>query len=90
MATYTFFLEYQGGTYISQVHARNHKEAPRLWVEQLDVSAIPNNKKGFREALIKSLEEFDLIVPLDGISRTWSCSFIYVEGVTVHFTQTVE
>ena len=27
MPTYTFFLEFQGGTYISQIRAKNFREA---------------------------------------------------------------
>ena len=49
---------------------------------------IPNHPATFREDVIKSLEEFEMIVPITGIKKTWSCSLIYVKGVTLHFTET--
>jgi len=90
MPTYTFFLEFQGGTYTSQVHATDFREAPAEWINNLDLAAIPNHPATFREHVIKSLEEFEMIVPITGIKKTWSCSLIYVKGITLHFTETAE
>ena len=94
MGLYTFFLEYEGGTYISQVSAESHEAAPRKWIEEF---TQPNEKeylhlfeKDFRESLIASLQ-LNLITPIDGLTNTWSFSAYALEKPsTIHFTQTVE
>ena len=89
MPLFTFFFEYQGGTYISQVHARSYRTAPKVWAEKLDLTQIPNAERHLKEKLLKSLELLTL-VPTDGVTKTWCCDFLYTKGTTVHFTQTVE
>jgi hypothetical protein len=88
LSLFALFMEYRGGTHISQVKAKDHICAPRIWVEELDTGAISGVKKNFRKKLRKSLEDFELIVPIEGIVNTWCCSFVHVEGITVHLTKT--
>jgi hypothetical protein len=94
MALYTFFLEYDGGTYISQVEAENQTQAPKVWATGFDL----NNKReyarffepDFSVKLIESLD-LNLITDLDGIANTWAWSAYRVQRpTTIHFTQTVQ
>ena len=88
LSLFTFFMEYRGGTYISQVKARDYSASPRIWVEELDTSPISPLEKDFKKKLRKSLDDFELIVPIEGIVNTWACSFVHVKGITVHLTKT--
>ena len=89
MPLFTFFLDYRGGTYISQVRARNHFVAPGVWAKKLDLRHIPNTSDGFRENLLKSLD-FEKPVALEGVRNTWCCGLIYTKRAILHFTETVE
>jgi hypothetical protein len=86
---FTFYLEYKGGTYISQVRARSYKSAPKAWAEKLDLTDISKPEKDFKVKLLKSIDE-ETPVPIDGISKTWCCSMLYLNDALVHFTQTSE
>ena len=91
MPLFTFYLDYKGGTYISQVRARSYKFAPKVWAEQLDISVIPNREKNFKEKLLRSINDDDnMLTPIDGVSKTWCCSPLLLERALVHFTQTSE
>ena len=89
MNLYTFFLEYRGGTYISQVLAENFKTAPKIWAEKLSLTQIADLEENFTGKLAESIK-FDLVVPVDGMINTWACSLVYIDGATVHFTQTAK
>ena len=89
MSLFTFFLDYRGGTYISQVRARNYLVAPRVWAKKLELRDIPDVSDGFRENLLKSME-FEKPVALEGVRNTWCCGLIYTKRAILHFTQTVE
>ena len=89
MPLFTFYLDYRGGTYISQLRARDYMTAPAAWAKKLDLSQIPNASERFRENLLKSLE-FEKPVPLNGVNSTWCCALIYASRAILHFTQTAE
>lgn len=40
MHTYTFILDYLGGTYISQVVANDEFNAMNVWIEKLEIVEI--------------------------------------------------
>ena len=86
---FTFYLDYRGGTYISQLRARDYLEAPAAWAKKLDLRQIPNASERFRDNLLKSLE-FEKPVPLNGVDSTWCCALIYASRAILHFTQTAE
>jgi len=86
---FTFYLDYRGGTYISQLRARDYLEAPTAWAKKLDLRQIPNASERFRDNLLKSLE-FEKPVPLNGVDSTWCCALIYASRAILHFTQTAE
>ena len=89
MPLFTFFLECAGGTYISQVRAQSYKSAPKVWAEKLNITIIAQPEKDFMGKLLKSINE-ETPTPIDGISKTWCCSLMYLSNALVHFTQTAE
>src|SRR5437762_505295 len=94
MSLYTFFFEYDGGTYISQVRAADKKTAVFKWAEEFNLQ----NKKeysvifedDFHELLVKSVREDDPVL-LNGLSQTWCVSLIHLEkSALLNLTETVE
>lgn len=71
MGLYTFIMDYLGGTYISQVKAKNTTIAMHEWIANLSVKEI----KGFTEKDKKIIIETDLEdekpILIDGIKNTW-------------------
>ncbi|MBK8302482.1 MAG: hypothetical protein WBC19_08895 [Pyrinomonadaceae bacterium] len=92
MATYTFFLEYGGGTYISQIQAPSKDLAPKIWISQFDLpTRRPYRKlfeKDFQKKVIESLD-LNLISAIDGVINTWDFSAYGLdEPSTIHFVKT--
>ncbi len=94
MALFTFFFEYDGGTYIEQVRETGYRRAATTWAKGFNLHEESGYKKvfekGFHEKLIRSVA-FDRPVAIEGISKTWCVSGIYLRRrATIHFTQTKE
>lgn len=89
MPLFTFYLEYKGGTYISQVRAQSYKSAPKIWAEKLDTTVISKLEKDFKIKLLKSVER-EIPIPIEGVSKTWCCSLLHLNDALAHFTQTSE
>ena len=92
MPLFTFFLEYRGGTYISQVTAPDHSSAPQTWagafVLDEDAELRPLFELEFRRKLSESMNT-DLPTPIEGVVNTWAICAIHLEHpATIHFTQT--
>jgi hypothetical protein len=92
MALYTFILEYEGGTYISQVQAQEQMEAPRIWATAFDLDSNTEYTKqfesDFRKKLVESLE-LDLVVELQGLVNAYSWTAYRLEKpATIHFIKT--
>lgn len=89
MPLFTFYFDYKGGTYISQVRARSYRSAPKIWARKLDASSIPKLEEDFNNKLIKSVSEVPPVA-LNGIINTWCCGLLFIRRGIVHFTQTTE
>jgi hypothetical protein len=92
MALYTFFLEYGGGTYISQVEAVDHEEAAKEWAIRFDLHSSPDYRgffeDNFGEKLMNSLD-LNLVTTITGVINTWSWGAYRLEKpATIHFTKT--
>ena len=59
MALFTVFMDYEGGTYVDQVRARNPTEAVRKWARQFDLSVLGKKDAFAREDLIREIEDPD-------------------------------
>lgn len=57
---YTFILDFQGGTYISQVRAKDEKEAMHIWATNLEIESIPRFGHRMKTELIVDMEETTL------------------------------
>ena len=55
MRLYTFFLEFEGGTYISQVSAISPRLAMAEWARSLDTSQIKGTYPGEQERSARSV-----------------------------------
>lgn len=88
MPLFTFVLEFDGGTYLSQVTAPSSRAAPAIWAR----AHIPNPLPGFGPAsnkkLAQELSESEPVA-IAGLHATW-CISATVRGklALVHFVQT--
>jgi hypothetical protein len=90
MPLYTFFLDYRGGTYLSQVSAPSPIKALRVWAERFDPTPVPGLGPKSKEELIRAAR-LDRPVAIDGVKKTW-CSVALLRGqlALIHFVQTAE
>lgn len=90
MPLYTFFLEYKGGTYISQVRARSTTLAMKAWAGKFVELKVPGLGTTTKHALAEKIGR-DVPTALDGLKGTW-CSSALVRGhlALMHFIQTEE
>ena len=77
MEKYTIVFEFKGGTYISQYHASNIKEAVLLWAKNSDNGSIPNISIIEKQQIYNSLLE-DEPTSLSGIENVW-CNFFRIK-----------
>jgi len=81
-------MEYEGGTYISQVEAFSEKAACKKWAESLEVSEIKGLGIKGKEILIKEIESEEL-VPIESLQNVWCVSaFIRGKSPLIHFIKT--
>ena len=66
-------MEFEGGTYISQVKAPSEKTACQNWAENLEVSGIVGFREKSREILIKKIASED-ITPVENVQNAWCVS----------------
>jgi len=84
---YTFFLDYKGGTYVSQVKASSPVKALMVWTETLDDTNVDGLSHSAKKKLITEINEQP--TPLEGVKNTWCCS-VLLRGhlALIHFTLT--
>jgi len=71
---FTFIMEVDGGTYVSQVDAADEVEATLAWCEKFPAEKIKGlRKKTLAESVRKELKEYGL-APLDGLDGVWCAS----------------
>ncbi|PLK44205.1 hypothetical protein [Emticicia sp. TH156] len=73
MNTYTFIMEFRGGTYISQINANNLKQGLIDWCKNLDVSEIKylgEKNKGDLLSIIDS----EIPTPINTVKNVWHFS----------------
>ena len=93
MGLYTFFFEYDGGTYISQVSAEDAMGAARSWAEGFNLHLKDKYaglfEKDIHDKLVRSVEE-EMMVPIKGMVHTWCLSLLYLKRPNlVNFTSTL-
>lgn len=70
MATYTFIMNFKGGTYISQIKAKDEFEAVLKWGKELDSSQVEGFEEKHREALLERLKDESPVL-LTGLTHAW-------------------
>ena len=75
---YTFVLDFEGGTYISQVKAHDLKTAKVSWLAQLNIQSIPNFTEYMKEEILSGLN-LENDVEVTGLIGVWCCSFLSCE-----------
>jgi len=70
-ATYTFVLDYAGGTHISQYKGRTPREAFGRWIrtEPAKLERLLRRKLAVR--LVRAYAEWNEFVELDGVENVW-------------------
>jgi hypothetical protein len=89
---YTFFFEYNEGTYITQVKCKCFTDAPLIWAEGFDLHISTGYskyfEKNFHDKLIRSVSS-EPPTDLSGMVKTWYVSSQYLKKKsTIHFTET--
>jgi len=87
--TFTFFVEWEGGTYISQTKASDYKDSVKKWKNEFDISLI-NLTDNDRSAFIQGIHE-DEINSIDTVESVW-CFSPYVDDDTmplIHIIRTI-
>lgn len=68
--TFTFILQFRGGTYISQIEAPNAMMAKDQWARNLDEHSIEGMGSRIKASMIKSVAE-DVPTPIAGMNDVW-------------------
>jgi hypothetical protein len=75
MATFTFIMDYRGGTYTSQVQADSIQTAILAWARNLAVGEIAHLGPKLKQRLIGGLENDEYKIyratPLQGLTNVW-------------------
>ena len=84
---FTFFLDYKGGTYVSQVRASSPVGALKAWTETLDHTKVKGLGLRGKRNLLEKINEPP--TQLQGVKNIWCCSaLINGELALIHFAQT--
>lgn len=73
MSLFTVILEYDGGTYISQIEAEDVGAAVRAWADRVAAGAIPELPSNVGPMFARELSE-EVPVPITGLSGVWCCT----------------
>ena len=71
MELYTFIMEYLGGTYISQVKAKDEFNAMQIWLKALKVKEIKGFTKYQYQKLLKEDFEDEKPILIEGCKNVW-------------------
>jgi hypothetical protein len=90
MPLYTFFLEYRGGTYISQVRAQSSNSALRVWARTLNKTELSQLDTHTKSSLVEKVQS-DIPIAIEGVKNTWCCTALLDQHMAIiNFTQTVD
>jgi hypothetical protein len=81
-------LDFQGGTYISQVRASSPRSACIKWAENLEINEIEGLGEKGQGKLIEEMKR-ELPVPIKGVINVWCTSaLIRGKGASINLVQT--
>jgi hypothetical protein len=73
MALFTFILEYDGGTYLSQVQSQSQNAAVRKWGKHFLKDSTTGLPSILKKALVDNLI-IESTIPIAGVSNVWCIS----------------
>ena len=75
---YTVIVQYDRGTYISQVRAADDHQAVLAWCDAFPTSGAPEDLAGLAdEVRLDTMDDKSEPTPITGLSFVWCCSAIY-------------
>lgn len=81
---YTFFLDYDGGTYVYQVKS-SFDNVCKTWAEGLNANFLDQSK---RKSLITQMKSAEPVL-IDGLRNAWCVSALIEDNLAlVHFVRT--
>ena len=80
MELYTFIMEYLGGTYISQVKAKDKEKARAIWIRKLEVKEIKSFTIRDQKNIIKENFSDNDLVLIKGTKSVWCFTVITKKG----------
>ena len=88
MHLFTLFMDFRGGTYISQISALDIRSALKQWAEEINSKKIAHfgetSKKELREKIL-----LDTCVPVKDVKNVWCSGAALKTGcVFVHIVRT--
>ena len=84
---YTFILDYDEGTYISQIKSRALERAVLKWAEALDIEAIDGCLNKHKMQIISEIKsEFEKPIPIKEMNNVWFMSFIIKNKLPVRLS----
>jgi predicted GNAT superfamily acetyltransferase len=75
MFLYTFIMDYEGGTYVSQFQGESVKDACIEWSNNLDVSEIESFSEANKSEFIKEMKD-EIPTPIDRLINVWCISLL--------------
>ncbi len=92
LLTFTFIVAFRGGTYCSQVQARNVTQSVIKWVKKIEIEQNQIQHMGNKvlgELKLLSKEKDWIPVPLSGLKNTWYTSYGTRQGTfSINIIQT--
>lgn len=85
---FTFFLEWDGGTFISQYSSLSLSEAVKRWASSLDMATIGASDESKKNFLIDV--DAETAIKVSGLNSVW-CITPYIKGrlAMVHIVETI-
>ncbi len=94
MDLYTFFMEFRGGTYISQVEATSERQAVKRWADQLNPQEVQDFDEQSKEQLIMDIPEMieeEMVASVDSLENVWSFTYQFPKGFAfINFVKTMD
>jgi len=90
LALFTFLMEFEGGTYLSQIRATSAEAALEKWVHGLDVKKIEGMTAAIKRQFVEWLPEARPVA-VDGLKSAWCSGFVSrSRSALVHFIRTTD
>jgi len=90
MNTYSFIMDFRGGTYIYQIDAAELQKAFEIWANNLNVSEVKYLGDKSKDFLLNNKDELtEFLNPIDTVKNIWHTSFDFKTGTaSIHVIKT--